>query len=233
MTEISTSILPTDDTGDGVSGTILNRAYMAAFKAAIDVLIHSAANPTITPEDIIDEVKTARGSKTNLNARLSVALNADGTLIFPKELYTIKWPIYQENSGSNPTDVAGAVDLLLPDDNGDFLEYEVYGTFAANANNKKVEYTIDGVTYTVIPVGAHNNKFWHFRVFYQNNASTLKRGGIIFPFLEGSSLTPIKIEATPADIEDIFTAYITITGVASGDIRCNPSAYKQYRNPLL
>jgi len=81
MTEISTSILPTDDTGDGVSGTIFNRAYFVALKAAIDALIHSSTNPTITPEDIIDEVKTARGSLSSLNSRLGVSLNADGSLV--------------------------------------------------------------------------------------------------------------------------------------------------------
>ena len=70
----------TDDAGSGQTGTILNEAFFDAMEAALQAYIVSGANPTITPEDIIDEVVTARGSKVSLDARLDIALNEDGTL---------------------------------------------------------------------------------------------------------------------------------------------------------
>lgn len=81
MTQISSSVLPTDDPGDNTTGTKINRSWVTALKAAIDTLIHSASNAAVTPANVIDEVVTARGSKSSLNARLNVTLNADGTPI--------------------------------------------------------------------------------------------------------------------------------------------------------
>lgn len=81
MTQLSSGILPTDDPGDNTTGTKINRAWVTTLKSAIDTLIHSTTNPTVTPEDIIDEVIVARGSKSSLNARLSVMMNPDGTPI--------------------------------------------------------------------------------------------------------------------------------------------------------
>lgn len=69
----------TDDTGDKVSGTIFNKSLTDAIKAYIDGYVISATNPTIEPNEITDEVVTARGSKSSLDARLDVALNEDGT----------------------------------------------------------------------------------------------------------------------------------------------------------
>ena len=60
----------TDDTGPGTDGTAFNAAKMALLKASIELLIHSTTNPSITPEDIIDEVKNARNAFGNLDARL-------------------------------------------------------------------------------------------------------------------------------------------------------------------
>ena len=60
-----------DDPGSGTAGTVFDAAKMALLKASIELLIHSTTNPSITPEDIIDEVKTARGASANLNARLN------------------------------------------------------------------------------------------------------------------------------------------------------------------
>ena len=69
-----------DDSGLGQDGTIFNAAYFAAIKSAIEAVVHSTTNPSLTPEDIIDEVVNARGSKATLDQRLDVALNEDGTL---------------------------------------------------------------------------------------------------------------------------------------------------------
>jgi hypothetical protein len=69
----------TDDTGTKTDGTILNKSVFDAIKASVEDDLFSAANPTVTAEDIIDEVVDARGSKASLDARLDVALNEDGT----------------------------------------------------------------------------------------------------------------------------------------------------------
>lgn len=79
MTQVSMPSL-TDDTGDGLSGTPLDDAYFTDVGTAIDAVTHSATNPTVSPADIIDEVVAARGSEADLDTRLSVALNADGTI---------------------------------------------------------------------------------------------------------------------------------------------------------
>jgi len=68
-----------DDDGSKTFGTIFNKALTDAIKASIENDLFSAANPTITAENIIDEVVAARGSKSSLDARLDVALNEDGT----------------------------------------------------------------------------------------------------------------------------------------------------------
>lgn len=80
MTVIDPATLPTDDVGDNVSGTKINRSFFSTLKTAIDNLIHSPANPTVDPNDITDEVVAARGSKASVDARLDIALNEDGTL---------------------------------------------------------------------------------------------------------------------------------------------------------
>lgn len=72
----------TDDTGNGTSGTIINNTNVwDVIKAAIEAVVHSATNPTLTPANIIDEVVTARGNEANLNARISGVIDADGNLV--------------------------------------------------------------------------------------------------------------------------------------------------------
>jgi hypothetical protein len=68
----------TDDPGDGQSGTPLDAAYFASQKSGIETLIHSAANPTLSPAMITDEVETARGSCASLAARLENIVDAAG-----------------------------------------------------------------------------------------------------------------------------------------------------------
>ena len=69
----------TDDPGTGQGGTAIDKAWMDALDVLINSLVHSTVNTGIKPKDIIDEVKTARGSLGSLDARLDVAHNNDGT----------------------------------------------------------------------------------------------------------------------------------------------------------
>lgn len=78
MTQLDSALLPTDDDGTGTTGTKQNNSFWASWRTAINALIHSITNPTVTPEDIIDEVVAARGNKTDLDTRISVALDDDG-----------------------------------------------------------------------------------------------------------------------------------------------------------
>lgn len=79
----------TDDDGTGQSGTVWNAAFDASCQATLNALLHSTTNTTITPKAIIDEVVTARGSKSSLDARLDVVLNEDGTLKTQDTLATV------------------------------------------------------------------------------------------------------------------------------------------------
>jgi hypothetical protein len=69
-----------DDSGTGRDGTPIDVAFIDAIGDAINLQCDSATNPTIVPADITDEVVAARGSMTDLDARLDVSLNEDGTL---------------------------------------------------------------------------------------------------------------------------------------------------------
>ena len=69
----------TDDSGTKQDGTIFNKALTDAIRASIEAAVFSTTNPSVTAEDIIDEVVAARGSKASLDARLDVSLNEDGT----------------------------------------------------------------------------------------------------------------------------------------------------------
>lgn len=70
-----------DDDSTGQTGTVGDVAWYSAFRGAIDDKISSVANPTQSPAETSDEVVTARGSKSSLDARLSVSLSATGALI--------------------------------------------------------------------------------------------------------------------------------------------------------
>src|SRR5574341_23693 len=63
-------------------------AWPDAARDAVEALIHSLTNPTISPASIIDEVKAARGSLGTLDGRLDVSLNEDGTLKSQASLVT-------------------------------------------------------------------------------------------------------------------------------------------------
>jgi hypothetical protein len=70
----------TNDTGTGRDGTVVDEAWVDTVITAINNQVLSAANPTVTPEDIIDEVVSARGNMGSLDARLDVALEENGSL---------------------------------------------------------------------------------------------------------------------------------------------------------
>jgi len=69
-----------DDSGTGRDGTVVDVAFLDAWRDAINTQVASATNPTIKPKDTIDEVVAARGSLGTLDTRLDVSINEDGTL---------------------------------------------------------------------------------------------------------------------------------------------------------
>jgi hypothetical protein len=77
-----------DDDGSLTLGTVFAKAVTDAIRASIEADMFSAVNPTVTAENVIDEVVAARGSKASLDARLDVALNEDGTLKTQASLVT-------------------------------------------------------------------------------------------------------------------------------------------------
>lgn len=95
----------TDDSGTLTDGSIINQTYLYAIRDTINDKIHSATNPTVTPEDIIDEVVTARGSLGSLDARLDVEHNNDGTHNLSASIVTtsvLATSIQNQNLAANP-----------------------------------------------------------------------------------------------------------------------------------
>ena len=80
MSDVSTDFpAHVDDSGTGRDGTVVNAAFVDTIITAINNQVLSAANPTLTPEDIIDEVVTLRGTTPSADARMSLEHNGDGT----------------------------------------------------------------------------------------------------------------------------------------------------------
>jgi hypothetical protein len=75
-----------DDSGDGTSGTVVDKSVFDDIKAAIEAVTHSTTNTTVNPNDTTDEVVTARGNLASLNARLSGVVDDDGALITPASI---------------------------------------------------------------------------------------------------------------------------------------------------
>lgn len=78
-----------DDDGTFTSGTDVDKAFIDALLDEVDAQTHSAANPTVKPNTITDEVVAARGSKASLDDRLDIALNEDGTLKSQSSLVSV------------------------------------------------------------------------------------------------------------------------------------------------
>jgi hypothetical protein len=76
----------TDDSGAGTDGTVLDESVFDAMKAAVEAVTHSTNNTTIDPNDITDEVVTARGNMTDLEDRLDGVIDSDGNLITPASI---------------------------------------------------------------------------------------------------------------------------------------------------
>ncbi len=70
----------TDDDGSLTTGTPFSNAYNALLKATIADQVYSVVNPAVKPRHTTEEVVNARGSLGNLETRLDVATNPDGTL---------------------------------------------------------------------------------------------------------------------------------------------------------
>lgn len=77
-----------DDSGDKTSGTPVQKSIFDSIKSALEAVVYGASNPTVSASTIIDEVVTARGSKSSLDARLDVLLNNDGTPITTGNYFT-------------------------------------------------------------------------------------------------------------------------------------------------
>ena len=75
----------TDDSGDGTSGTVLDKTVFDTIKAQIEDHVHTTNNTTVKPKAITDEVVTARGNRTSLEDRLDGVIDADGDLITPAQ----------------------------------------------------------------------------------------------------------------------------------------------------
>jgi hypothetical protein len=127
-------IIPTDDSGPGTDGTVLNAAFETNQRNAIDNLIHSTANPTLTPAGIIDEVKTARGNLANLNARMSGVIDVDGAIVVPASLVT----------NTQARSFVGAHNLIV---NGDFVDWTAGATSAPDG------WTLGGAGATIARTG--------------------------------------------------------------------------------
>lgn len=78
-----------DDGGDFISGTEVDKAFIDQIYDQIDDQLHSSTNPTIKPKAVTDEVVAARGSKASLDARLDVSLEEDGSLKTQASLLTV------------------------------------------------------------------------------------------------------------------------------------------------
>jgi hypothetical protein len=71
----------TDDDGSKQTGTRFNAALVAAIRASIEAFVVPTNVDMTNLQDLYDEIEEARGSLADLNARLSVHLNPDGTPI--------------------------------------------------------------------------------------------------------------------------------------------------------
>lgn len=84
-----------DDTGLGQDGTSTDAAFWALIKAAIEAVTHSATNPTVDANDIIDEVQAIKDAKTvgswaDLKAALDGVIDfTDGSLITPASVVSM------------------------------------------------------------------------------------------------------------------------------------------------
>lgn len=224
-----------NDSGPGTDGTIFNKAFFDAILAAINNQVLSATNPTLTPKAIIDEVVTARGSKANLNARLSTSMDADGnitSLVTATELVAgilsvaaqniggvktfYAHPEFRPGTATTAAKVSGRITTVVTPasnagaGNTDLMAYSVPAN-VLDTNGKAVRITVWGVFNT-------NANVKTLQLFvYGSNVATIHSAGT-----NGHSwkyvIDVVRISAT-----QIRWAYHGLTSAAGG-ASYNPSA---------
>lgn len=112
MTVVSRQAM-SDDDGTFTFGTAVNKAFIDAIYDQIDDQTHSAANPTIKPKAITDEVVTARGGEANLAAKLAT-LSLTNYLLGTSDLGST-WKVAGGRSLQfDDTDVAHGMTAIFP-----------------------------------------------------------------------------------------------------------------------
>jgi hypothetical protein len=98
-----------DDSGDGQTGTVLNATYFSAQKSAIETLVHSSTNPSLSPAQTTDEVVAARGNMASLDARISAVVDDDGVAVQQAGQATVT----QLQGGLGAVNLVGNDDFLV------------------------------------------------------------------------------------------------------------------------
>lgn len=169
----------TDDNGDGQSGTVFRKNLTDQIKESIEQAMFGGVTVT-SPFTTTLEVEAARGSEPSLDARLSVALAPGGVLnplqpqpqFYPGAalvadgtvgggVHSIQSAAGVGNSGVGNT-ILGAYSIQANhfNANGKTVEFEAWGTYAANANTKILDVQVGGVslgTFSTVVSGA----VWH------------------------------------------------------------------------
>lgn len=149
--EIDDSVLPTDDSGDNVSGTKTNRSFFAKFKAAINAIIHSTTNPTVYVKNVIDEVVAARDGYTTLLAKIRSIAN---TFKIYSQYATVG------NVGGG-TDTLQSITITESLNVGDAIHVRGWGKCANTANNKVIQLIVEGVVALQVPnAGSLQDMYW-------------------------------------------------------------------------
>lgn len=203
----------TDDTGTKTDGTIINSALFASIKTGIEAVTHSTNNATVDPNDIIDEVVTARGSAASLDARLDVALNADGSLA--------NGVVQRFNTNTTPVGNIGAgednlIQYTLPANTlaatGRVVRITAWGSFAANGNNKTLKAYFGATSISLLSAVAVNSAAWIAVVHIIRTGASAE---ILFGELHyASTLAAITSPATPAE-DTTAAVVIKFTGEAT------------------
>lgn len=225
----------TDDSGNGISGTLVDRAFWLAVENAISLIVHGAVNTTESADLIIDEVVEARGSTFSLNDRINGVIAADGSLAT-----FIAPPFFDVGSGASQVaarpaaaisgatgSVGGAAGISTPffaftapanalDQTGPgrHLWIRAWGTFAANANAKTITFNFGVLSVAV--TGNFNNVRWEFDlcVSLTGSAAAVLHGMAHITGVSGNVL--LATGAINPAIDNVGD--VSGTGVANGDV---------------
>jgi hypothetical protein len=137
---ITDAVTPTDTNATRLDGT-LYRSIKDSFEDNFD----SLNNPSMTGANLIDEVVTARGSKSSLDERLSVSIKDDGTLDTPASLMTT----------TQLREVPGRTNMVR---NGDFEIWALGATSAPSHWN-----SWGAPTFQVCGIGETDTENWDSR----------------------------------------------------------------------